>query len=266
VPAAAGRRARPAAAAAEDIVTMTINKPLLFAHEAGTLVLPASEATSTLPTVLVTNADRVSSAGALNGSLLSGKTAIRVIPPPSAPNPAKVRFSIDGTVVATDASAPYDLIGGTASVATLFDSTLLPDGDHTMKVDLLNQAGSVVRTTTVAFVVENGPAARTVKWSRNADRSGARPLTGSTLPKNGTAYGFWDPGNGIAGVRVEFRIDGQLVDTDTAAPFDIGDGGTATRGVKLPASALTAGSHRMQVTIVQGQLTLVQDEARYSTK
>ena len=256
----------PVRAAAEDIVTMTINKPLLFAHEAGTLVLPASEATSTLPTVLATNADRVHGAGSLNQSLLTGKRAIRVIPPASAPNPAKVRFSIDGAVVATDTTAPYDLIGGTGSAATLFDSTLLTDGDHTMKVDLLNQAGAVVRTTTVGLRRGQRAGRSDPEVDQEPDRSGAKPIKGGTLPKNGVAYGFWDPGNGIAGIEVEYRIDGELVDTDTAAPFDIGDGGTATRGVKLPAAALTAGSHRMQVTITQGQLTLVQDEVVYSTK
>jgi hypothetical protein len=116
---------------------------------------------------------------------------------------AGVTFLVDGSELSTDTAAPY-IHGG-------WDTTLLPDGEHTITLiatDALGNATTLTRTVNVA-----GPT---------LDLAG--PELALTTPEaDAVVSGFVDIAatasdpSGVAGVT--FLVDGDVVSTDTAAPY-----------------------------------------------
>jgi hypothetical protein len=111
---------------------------------------------------------------------------------------SRVEFKLDGTTINSDTSAPY---GG--SIATL------TPGNHTLTATAYDAAG-LNATSTVTFTVPQPNTAPTVSiTSPTANQS----ISGGNVSYAATA-------TDDAGVsRVEFKLDGSVVSSDTAAPF-----------------------------------------------
>jgi aryl-phospho-beta-D-glucosidase BglC (GH1 family) len=133
----------------------------------------------------------------------------------------RCEFRVDGNLVATDTSSPYS-----------FSATGLANGTHTMTVTCFDNGTPQLSTQTAArtFTVGSGSnTAPTVSLtSPTANQSFA---AGAAVPLAATAA---DPGGSV--IRVEFRIDGTLVGTDTTAPYS------------FSATSVAAGSHTATAT------------------
>jgi len=127
-----------------------------------TAAVTASDGTRSLVTATVlvpktaglrwsSSASRSPSA-ALGGATLSGKVAIFL----SAPAATTVSFWLDAPVTATpktvDTAAPFDLLGGSTSSATLLNTLNVTPGSHTLTTQTVFPDGTVV-TDTATFTV-----------------------------------------------------------------------------------------------------------------
>jgi hypothetical protein len=66
-----------------------------------------------------------------------------------------VTFTLDGTLIRTELAAPYDIKGGTASQAVMFDTTTLSNGVHTLVVRANLLGDGVFVEYPVSFNVSN---------------------------------------------------------------------------------------------------------------
>jgi RHS repeat-associated protein len=112
---------------------------------------------------------------------------------------AKVEFLVDGALVATDSSAPFE---------TNWNSTTATNAVHTLTARAIDDAGNATPSPGVPVIVENS----------------ALPSTSVTAPANGaTVSGTVTVTANAAGgrpiSRVEFLVDGLRFAEDAAAPF-----------------------------------------------
>lgn len=113
---------------------------------------------------------------------------------------AKVEFSIDGILAATDANAPYAYTWNTVSSA---------NGAHTVEAkayDSVNQTKSIQYSVTVSNVVDNPPIISITSPSDGSSVSGIVSVTADVTDDKGIS-------------KVEFYIDGALKYTDIYAPY-----------------------------------------------
>jgi aryl-phospho-beta-D-glucosidase BglC (GH1 family) len=135
----------------------------------------------------------------------------------------RVEFRVDGNLVNTDTTAPY-----------AFAATGLAAGNHTVTATAVDNGSPALSTTStaVAFTIGTGNTAPTVSLTA--------PTAGQTFPAGTTSVNLAataaDPGGAV--VRVEFRVDGTLVNSDTTSPY------------AFTATALAAGSHTVTATAV----------------
>lgn len=113
---------------------------------------------------------------------------------------AQVAFTLDGTAIGTDLTAPYGV-----TVNSL--SPILADGLHTAQATATNGSGLNTLTSQLTFIVDNSPPAVALTSPT------AGPLTG-TISLSGTAA---DPHSGIQ--TVQYSVDGLPVATSTSFPF-----------------------------------------------
>jgi len=75
-----------------------------------------------------------------------------------------------------DNASPYDYVGGTASAATMWDTTGVADGSHTMTVRLRHLDNSL-ENVTVTFTVDNTSSGFPLWWveAESGPASWARP-------------------------------------------------------------------------------------------
>jgi hypothetical protein len=136
---------------------------------------------------------------------------------------ANVVFRVDGNVVATDTSSPYG-----------FSVSGLANGTHTATATATDNGNPALSTTssTVTFTVGGGgnPPPTVTVTSPTANQSFA---SGATVTLAATAT----DSNGTV-QRCEFRVDGNLVATDTSSPYSFN------------LSGLANGSHSLVVTCV----------------
>jgi endoglucanase len=141
---------------------------------------------------------------------------------------ARVEFRIDGALVGTDTSAPYSI---TATVAA---------GSHAATATAFDTASPALSTTSTAvpFVVQtsggNTPPTAALTAPTN-NQSFPVGTTSVTLTANAS-----DPGGAVA--RVDFRVDGALVGSDTTAPYSVTATGLATGSHSATATAVDNGS------------------------
>ena len=137
---------------------------------------------------------------------------------------ARVEFRVDGTLVATDTSAPY---------ATTFSTGTLTAGTHTAQATAVdNGTPALSASSSVTFTVQGGTANTPPTVSLTAPTSGQVFAAGTTSVN--LAATASDAGGAVQ--RVEFRVDNVLVGTDTSSPY------AAT------ATGLAAGSHSASAT------------------
>ncbi|NNL71253.1 MAG: CHRD domain-containing protein, partial [Acidimicrobiia bacterium] len=109
--------------------------------------------------------------------------------------------------------------------------------------------GSTIETS-ATFTVSNAAEAAdfTLAVSSDPFRTGAVPLNGAVV--HGPVYAFVDPlfPAGYEGFRsVDFFLDGTLLHTEYAAPYDAISGGTEKANEALDTTALADGTHEMTV-------------------
>ena len=178
--------------------TGTNNPPAQFTLN-GT-VCTVGNSTNTAPQVQIT--------APTAGQTLSG-TAFAVTATASDPGGAvaRVEFRVDGTLLATDTTAPYGF--------TLNPSTLTA-GSHTLQATAVdNGTPALTAVHSVNFTIGGGGnvAPQVSLTSPTANQNFA---SGAAVPLAATAS---DPGGAV--VRVEFRVDGTLVASDTSSPLQL---------------------------------------------
>jgi hypothetical protein len=66
-----------------------------------------------------------------------------------------VKFYVDGSLVRIEETAPYDLMGGSTSLANDWDTTAVDDGPHTILARMRLTNGTIVDVSST-FEVVNG--------------------------------------------------------------------------------------------------------------
>ncbi len=128
------------------------------------------------------------------------------------------------------------------------DANGLSSGRYQGLVRATSSAGS--DELPVTLILSEAGSATPIFWSASADRS--TPVTLDGLSLSGTGYVFVPNDGQIQ--RVRFYLDGNLIQTENNAPWDLG--GTQQGGARdaLPFnfSALTSGSHSLEARIERG--------------
>lgn len=127
----------------------------------------------------------------------------------------KVEFYVDGTLVATDTSTPYNYTIDPASLSV---------GAHTLTAKAYDAAGNNATSSTVNFTVADSTAPTV---------SITAPTGGSTI--SGTATVSATASDNVGVSKVEFYVDGTLKATDTTSPFS----------TSIDTTSLTNASHAL---------------------
>jgi hypothetical protein len=166
---------------------------------------------SAASTVTVNNADTtpptVSLTAPANGSTVSGTITLSATASDNV-GVSKVEFYRDGTLVATDTSAPY-----TASDNT----TSLVNGSHTYTAKAYDAAGNATTSAASTVTVSNDTTPPTVSLTA--------PANGSTV--SGTITLSATASDNVGVTKVEFYRDGALIGTVTASPYNLSDNTTS---------------------------------------
>jgi hypothetical protein len=146
---------------------------------------------------------------------------------------ASVAFRVDGNVVNTDTTSPYS-----------FSATGLATGTHTATATATDNGGASTTSSTVTFTVGGGgnPAPTVSLTSPTANQSFA---SGAAVPLAATAS---DSNGTIA--SVVFRIDGNVVNTDTSSPYSFSATGLANGTHSATATATDNGGASTTSTAV----------------
>ena len=174
---------------------------------------------NTAPTVSVT-------APTAGQAFPAGTTSVNLAANAADPGGAVVRveFRVDGNLVNTDTTAPY-----------AFTATGLAAGSHSVTATAVDNGSPALSTTSTAVAFSIGTTGNTA------------PTVSVTAPTNGQAFPAGTTSvnlaanaadSGGAVVRVEFRVDGTLVNSDTTSPY------------AFTATGLAAGSHSVTATAV----------------
>ena len=116
----------------------------------------------------------------------------------------KVEFRIDGALIATDTVAPF---------ATTVDASSAASGFYKIEAKAFDTAGNASPTDSVQIFVEEVVQADTISPTVMLTSPNNNETVSGTVSVTATAE------DNVAVERVEFRIDGTLIATDTVAPF-----------------------------------------------
>ncbi|HEU4780632.1 MAG TPA: Ig-like domain-containing protein, partial [Steroidobacteraceae bacterium] len=152
-------------------------------------------------------APTVSLTAPTNGQVFpTGTTSVNLAANASDPGGAvtRVEFRVDGALVGTDTSSPYS-----------FTATGLAAGNHTAQATAFDNGNPSLSTATAAVPFSITGTSNTAPVVSVTSPTAAQNFaTGATVPLTATAS---DPGGAV--VRCEFRVDGNLVATDTTSPY-----------------------------------------------
>ncbi len=251
-------------------VPVAIDRPLLYSHRAGESVTPTAQLSADAGHdrfLVAHDSERTTTELLESAGALAGDVGI-FYRPEAGTEPAAVRFDLDGNIAGTDGSYPFDLAGSVDTDARLAQSTLLANGTHALRAVATDADGTEIGSEEVTFDVDNGAEQKALAWSAHSDRSEAAPLAGAGVPLAGPAVVFMQPGPTDAlpgGTAVEYRLDGAAIDTDTAAPYDLGDDGDLESGSPMPSEAREEGEHTLTlVAVYPGGARLVGPSAAYT--
>ena len=148
---------------------------------------------------------------------------------------ARVEFRLNGTLIATDTTAPY---------ATTFASGPLATGSHTLSATAFDNGSPSLNAVHSITVTKGGNTAPTVSvTSPTANQNFA---ANTTIPLAASAS---DPGGAV--VRVDFRLDGSttVVGSDTTSPYTFTvPAGLSTGSHSVTATAVDNGSPALSTT------------------
>jgi len=141
---------------------------------------------------------------------------------------ARVEFRVDGNLVNSDTTSPYS-----------FSATGLANGTHTVTATAVDNGSPALSTVTpaVTFTVGGGGGNTAPQVSLTSPTANQSFAAGAAVPLAATAS---DPGGAV--VRVEFRIDGTLVGTDTSSPYSFSATNVAAGAHTATATAFDNGS------------------------
>jgi len=142
-----------------------------------------------------------------------------------------VDFLLDGALIASDQAEPW---------TATWNSTLAPNGAHTLTAKAYDDAGNVTQSATAAVTVDNtGPPSAAV----------TAPSEGSTASGSTTVTATASDDVGVT--KVEFFSDGNRFGTDTTAPY------SAVWNTLDPLSTAYDGPHKLTVRAydTSGQVT-----------
>jgi endoglucanase len=132
----------------------------------------------------------------------------------------RCEFRVNGNLVATDTTSPYS-----------FNLTGLANGSHSLIVTCFDNGSPVLSTASAARAFTVGTTGNTPPTvTLTAPTSGQSFAAGAAVTLSATA----SDNSGV--IRVEFRVDGNLVSSDTTAPYSFN------------ATGLAAGSHTATAT------------------
>ena len=114
----------------------------------------------------------------------------------------KVEFLVNGSLVATDSTAPYSFSWNTAS---------LPDGSRTLQAKAFDACNNSKISATVSVTVQQDASAPQASWTSPAPSAIVR----------GTISLQAQASDDVGVTRVEFYVNGALQGTDTTAPYAI---------------------------------------------
>ncbi|HEX2049435.1 MAG TPA: Ig-like domain-containing protein [Actinomycetota bacterium] len=114
---------------------------------------------------------------------------------------AKVEFLLDGAVIGTDTSAPYEIS---------WRSTSATNGNHSLSAKAYDDVGNTATTSARQVVVDNTAAPTT---------SVASPAAGATVAGTYTVTAGATPPSGETITKVEFYFDDMLFGEDATSPY-----------------------------------------------
>ena len=182
---------------------------------------------------------------------------------------SSLRFLVDGVPVGVERFAPYDVAGGSTTTANPFDARRLPDGLHTLTSEFAfaPAAGGYVERVDTPLRIENRRTENgyVLGVSGSPGRRPARFLDGAfvedemfaflgrlpLIPNHGPVPA---PADDIT--QVSFLLNGVLVQTERAAPYDMG-GGTTAEARPFDLSGLAAGPHQVEARVRRGDGSIV---------
>jgi len=118
----------------------------------------------------------------------------------------RVEFRVDGAVVATDTSAPYGFTWNSASVA---------NGGHALSSRAYDAAGNARTSANVSVTVSNGGGGDTTP----PNTAVTAPAAGARV--SGTVTFSASASDNVGVARVELRVDGNVIATDTSSPYSV---------------------------------------------
>ena len=187
----------------------------------------------------------------------------------------KVVFSLDGTTVNTDTTAPWALTGGTPAI----NPAKLTTGSHTVLAVATMSSGIMVKSSatftvpstvginlTTAPPVTPTPTATTpappvvtagapLELSYSPDLSWPAALSGVTIDHN--IYPFYPSSSTVK--KVVFALDGATINTDSAAPWAY-TGATPALDPKV----MTKGAHTITATVTTSTGATLKSSATFT--
>lgn len=156
-------------------------------------------------TVADTTAPTVSLTSPTAGATLSGTTTLSANASDNV-GVTKVEFYVDGTLRSTDTVSPYTVS---------FDTTALTNASHSFTARAYDAANNNTNSAAVSATVNN-VAAPSDTTAPNV--SITNPAAGETI--RDTALLSANATDNVGVTRVEFYVDGSLVNTDNSAPYE----------------------------------------------
>src|SRR5262249_18809601 len=147
-----------------------------------------------------TTAPTTSVTSPVNGATISGSITISASASDNV-GVARVELWRDGTLAATDTSAPYNFTWNTTASA---------NGSHTLQTKAYDAAGNVGLSATVTVMVSNQVLTVAI----------TNPSNGGTVPRNQNVSISASATDNVAVTKVEFYVDDNLLGTATTAPYN----------------------------------------------
>ena len=146
---------------------------------------------------------------------------------------ARVEFRVDGNLVNSDTSSPYS-----------FSATGLANGTHSVTATAVDNGTPALSATSAAVTFTVGGGGNTApQVSLTSPTANQNFASGAAVPLAATAS---DPGGAV--VNVVFRVDGNVVNTDTTSPYSFSATGLANGTHTATATAVDNGSPALSTT------------------
>lgn len=186
----------------------------------------------------------------LNGATLDSRGEYYIYLDTTDQNNGSVKFFINDIEVNSDNTYPYDLNGG-GTLATAQDMSLFVTGSNRVSAQfkgrIVDEAIVTVESGTTTEPDPLPDPTYTMMVSSNADRSGASALDGTVLDSTASYYVFLQTDD-TAADTVTFHLNGEWVQTDSEAPWDLA-GGTESTAVAVDMSQFAEGVNELSVDV-----------------